>query len=60
MKASKIHALLTLTWAIAVIPTLLWWRDSILWVASMSVWANVVSHATAYEAARAKEINQSA
>lgn len=37
-----------------IIPTMIWWKDSILWVALMSVWANVVSHGTAWQAARAE------
>lgn len=44
----------TILWALLVVPTLFWWRESILWVALMSVWANVVSHYTAWQAARAE------
>lgn len=36
-------------------PTLLWWRESILWVGFMSLYANVVGHWSSYEAAKAKE-----
>ena len=43
---------MTAAWALSAIPTLLWWRDSILWVAFMSIWANVASHWAAAEAAR--------
>lgn len=50
------HLAASVLWAVAVVPTLLWWRDSVLWVLMVSLWANVVSHASAYEAARAKEI----
>lgn len=32
-----------------------WWRDSVLWVALMSIWANVVGHASAWQGARAEE-----
>lgn len=45
---------LTLMWLVLIIPTLLWWRESILWVAMMSIWANVASHASGYQAARAE------
>lgn len=30
----------TITWALLVTPTVLWWRDSIWWISLMSVWAN--------------------
>jgi hypothetical protein len=58
MKASyarRLHLWLTIIWAVAVIPTLLWWRESILWVAFMSLWANVASHWASYQAVRAEE-----
>ena len=48
-----IHAGLTGVWILLVIPTLIWWRDSIFWVAFMSLWANAASHAAAALAARA-------
>lgn len=38
-----------------MVPTLLWWRDSILWIAFMSLWANVASHWGAAQAAEAEE-----
>lgn len=50
-----IHRVFQWTWACLAIPTLLWWRDSILWVAFMSLYANFVGHASAAEAAEAKE-----
>lgn len=43
------------TWTALVLPTLLWWRDSVLWVALMSLWANIASHAAAAQAARAED-----
>lgn len=55
-KASTLHVIVTALWALSIIPTMTIWRGSILWIAFMSVWANVVSHATAYEAAKAKEL----
>lgn len=49
------HLIATTVWVILAIPTVIWWKDSILWVAIMSVWANVVGHWGAYQAARAEE-----
>jgi hypothetical protein len=37
-----------------IIPTVIWWKSSILWVASMSVYANVVGHWSAMQASRAE------
>jgi len=39
-------------WLALVMPTVLVWHSSILWVALLSIWANVISHFTAYIAAR--------
>lgn len=46
------HLAMTGLWAVLVIPTLIWWKGSILWVALMSVWANVAAHFSAYQGAR--------
>ena len=49
------HATLTITWAALAVPTVVWWRDSILWVALISVYANMVGHWSAWQATRAEE-----
>lgn len=41
-------------WAVLAIPTVLVWRESVLWVAVMSLYANFVGHWSAYDAARAE------
>lgn len=51
----RLHLALTGLWAATAVPTLTLWRDSILWVAFMSLYANVVGHWSAYQAARAEE-----
>lgn len=28
-------------WLVAIVPTLLWWKDSVLWVCIMSLYANI-------------------
>lgn len=55
IKASTIHTALTFVWVALVFPTLFWWRESVMWVALMSLWANIASHWAAREAAKAKE-----
>jgi hypothetical protein len=53
-----IHATLVLLWAASIVPTLLWWRESVLWVALMSVWANLAAHFSAWQAARAEQSSE--
>jgi hypothetical protein len=48
------HKWATLAWIALTIPTLLVWKESILWVALMSVWANIAAHWSAFEGAAAK------
>jgi hypothetical protein len=49
------HRLIAAFWLLLAIPTLIWWRESILWVAFMSLYANVASHWSAAQAAEADE-----
>lgn len=46
---------MTCLWVSLMVPTVVWWKESILWVAVMSVWANVGSHWSAYQGVRAEE-----
>jgi hypothetical protein len=55
MTLTTFHKWATIGWALLAIPTILWWRQSILWVALMSLYANFVSHWAAYQAARAED-----
>lgn len=51
----RFHAIATAVWALLLIPSLLWWKDSILWVIVLSVWANIASHFGAWQGARAED-----
>ncbi|MGI5515226.1 hypothetical protein [Streptomyces sp. CA-106131] len=51
---SRLHLTLTVGWALLAIPTLIWWRNSILWVAFMSLYANVAVHSSAFQGTRAE------
>jgi len=55
VKSSYVHFALAVLWAVLAVPTVLYWRESILWVSLISVYANVVSHWGAYQAARGEE-----
>lgn len=46
---------MTWVWLLLLVPSLLWWKDSILWVILLSVWANVASHFSAWQGARAED-----
>lgn len=50
-----VHACLTIIWFIAVVPTLLWLSESVLWVALMSCWANAAAHFSAWQGARGED-----
>lgn len=51
----RVHLGLAIFWAVMAIPTVVWWKDSILWVALISVYALVVSHLAAYAGSRAED-----
>lgn len=51
----KLHFVLTLVWAVLAVPTVVWWSESILWVALISVYANVAAHWSAYQGSRAED-----
>lgn len=51
----RVHAAFTFTWLLLIIPSLLWWSESIKWVVLMSVWANVAGHFSAWQGSRAED-----
>jgi hypothetical protein len=51
-RAARLHATLAVVWVLMIIPTVVWWSESILWVGTISIYALVVGHWSAYEAAR--------
>ena len=52
----RLHLVLAGVWLVLAVPTLLWWRDSILWVLMISLYANIASHWGAYQGARAARV----
>ena len=50
----QVHGYLTLFWIVALFPTVFWFKASILWVALMSVWANIAGHWSAWQAVNAE------
>ena len=55
LRASRLHLALVILWVALILPTFFWWRESIFWVAFLSLYANVATHWGAYEASKAKE-----
>ena len=51
----RFHLAMTIVWALLVIPTVTLWPNSVLWVALMSAWANVMAHFAAYMAGRTEK-----
>jgi hypothetical protein len=45
----------TILWAVLIIPSVIWWRNSLAWVVAMSAYALVASHAAGWMAARGDE-----
>jgi hypothetical protein len=52
---ARYHFVMMWVWAFLAIPTVLFWKESILWVAFMSLYANFVGHFSGWDAARAEE-----
>lgn len=50
----RFHATMMGVWGALSVPTVLFWKDSILWVAFMSLYANWIGHFSAMDAARAE------
>jgi hypothetical protein len=44
-----------IAWVVLLVPSMLWWAQSIRWVVAMSAWALVAGHAAGWMAARGEE-----
>jgi hypothetical protein len=49
------HFVMMCVWTALVIPTVVWWRNSIAWIAFMSIYAIWVGHFFGFDAARAAQ-----
>jgi hypothetical protein len=54
MTWARFHAVATVAWALLLIPSVLWWQESVPWLVIMSVWANLASHWGAFQAAKSQ------
>lgn len=51
----RCHLVPAVMWVGLAIPSLIWWKDSVLWVILISIYANIVGHLSGYSAARADQ-----
>jgi hypothetical protein len=51
----RVHATLTIVWLLLIVPSVLWWRNSIPWLVAISVWANAAGHFSAWQGSRAED-----
>ncbi|HII0436904.1 TPA: hypothetical protein ACYX9L_000280 [Klebsiella pneumoniae] len=51
----RCHLVAAVMWVVLAIPSLIWWKDSVLWVILISIYANIVGHLSGYSAARADQ-----
>lgn len=51
----RAHAIGAAAWALLVIPTVVWWRESITWLVFISIYTVIVDHLGAWQAARAED-----
>ncbi|NUS25015.1 MAG: hypothetical protein HOV92_12440 [Streptomyces sp.] len=54
-RVAVLHYCMAVVWALLIIPTLLLWKDSVTWVAFMSLYANGAAHLSAAKASRAEQ-----
>ncbi|MCC4959734.1 hypothetical protein [Klebsiella pneumoniae] len=51
----RCHLVAAVMWVGLAIPSLIWWKDSVLCVILISIYANIVGHLSGYSAARADQ-----
>lgn len=54
LRSRGFHLTMTIFWLAMTVPTALWWKNSILWVGLMSVYACMTTHWSSYQGARAE------
>ena len=53
-----VHLTAAAIWVLLAIPTLIWWKDSVLWVATCSLYANAWIHISGWQGAKAERAAQ--
>lgn len=52
---TSFHKYATFVWILLIIPSILWWSESLIWIILMSAWANIAGHWSAYQASRVEK-----
>ncbi len=56
--AAKVHLSLAAVWLVLIVPTVLLWPESVLWVALMSCYALMAAHLASYQAAASAGVDE--
>jgi hypothetical protein len=51
----RAHLASAVIWAGLLVPSVIWWSKSLLWIIFMSVYSIIVAHLSAYQGARAEK-----
>lgn len=54
----RFHLVLTVFWFIMIIPTLLWFSESVKYLVAISLYAIIIGHFSSYEATKAENITK--
>jgi hypothetical protein len=54
VRLRRFHLLMMCVWAALSVPGILWWKESILFVIILSLYANIAGEFAAYQGARAE------
>ena len=49
----RIHGTLVIAWSLLLIPSLLWWAESVPWLVTMSCYANIAGSVASWQSAKA-------
>lgn len=56
--AAKVHLSLAAIWAVLVVPTVVLWSESVLWIGLMSCYALFAAHLASYQAAASAGVDE--
>lgn len=51
----RVHAAMTVVWAVLLVPSVVWWKHSLVWIVLMSCYANFAGHFAAYQGSRSED-----
>lgn len=52
---ARFHAAMTVLWLILLIPSVIWWSQSVPWLVLISVWANITGHWASFQACQGEK-----